>query len=230
MKSTSKKIDRSAISQISGTDYQKLRVVDRLLTALINNQDCNNEKQYLISTIELKDDVIAIDLGNNCEPYVTEQNKLYESNFSINSKDVMNSLSIFFDNWFDFIERSTDINFVFFTNTHIAKEKKVGALMEIDKELPDKPILELLIEKNYDEAIPFLIVAFNKYYREIYKGNDIFLKRLDCMNQDMWKDFLSLIEWNFEQENYEELNTSLEKKYHYYVLNMKLMIKIKKIF
>ena len=46
----------------------------------------------------------------------------------MNSHEVKNSLRIFFDTWYGTVEVSESIKFVFYTNTNIKKEKKVGEL------------------------------------------------------------------------------------------------------
>ena len=74
----------------------------------------------------------------------TEQNKNYNSSFSINSDEIKNSLRIFLDTWRR-VEYDENMTFVFYTNTSIVKEKKVGLIKDLDLKLPKEPVLQLLI-------------------------------------------------------------------------------------
>ena len=87
----------------------------------------------------------------------------------MNSHEVKNSLRIFFDNWFGTVEVSESIKFVFYTNANIKKENKVGVLKDMKESLPEKPLLQLLYEKKYDEAFPFVLPIFREYYLEQHK-------------------------------------------------------------
>lgn len=189
------RINTEADASIKGLGLQKIRAVERLLVGLLNN------KIAIMCTIEYVDDVLQVDISGNKPEYTTEQNKSYESSFSLNSKEVKNSLRIFFDNWIGTVETSESIQFVFYTNTSIMKEKKVGALHDLGKELPEQPILQLLIEKRYYEALQYVRAVIEEYYIEQHKKhtNDItpYQQILDSMDDEKWVSFLQLIEWNF---------------------------------
>ncbi len=182
-------------ADIKGIGLQKIRAVERLLTGLLEN------KTAIMCAIEYIDDVLQIDLSTAKPEYITEQNKSYASSFSLNSKEVKNSLRIFFDNWYGTVEGSESIKFVFYTNTSIMKENKVGVLKTIALDLPDEPILQLLIDKKFTSALPFIKAVFADYYIEQYKKHvkdvSAYEKILKSMKDEQWISFLQLIEWNF---------------------------------
>ena len=143
-------INTDADSSIKGIGLQKIRAAERLLRALLEN------KRAVFCTIEHVDDVLEVDVEQETTNYTAEQNKSYSTDFSMNSHEVKNSLRIFFDNWYGTVEASESIRFVFYTNTNIKKENKVGVLKDIEESLPEEPLLQLLCDKKYKEAFPFI--------------------------------------------------------------------------
>ena len=131
-------INTDADASIRGIGLQKLRAVERLMTALLE------EKKAVFCMVEHIDDVLEVNLEDDITDYVTEQDKSYSTNFSMNDHEVKNSLRIFFDNWFGTVEGSESIKFVFYTNAMVKKEKKVGVLKDIKEQLPEEPLLKLL--------------------------------------------------------------------------------------
>ena len=192
-------INTDADASLKGIALQKGRAVERLLLAL------EEDRKAIFCTIEYVDDVLEVDLSGDKAEYTAEQNKSYAKAFSINSHEVKNSLRIFFDNWLGTVQASESIQFVFYTNTTIAKENKVGALSEIDDDLPEEPLIELLIDKKYDVALPFVLLVFKKYYLEQHKKHtkDItaYEKLLDSMSDQQWIDFFNLIDWCFKKDD-----------------------------
>lgn len=156
-------INTDADASIRGIGLQKLRAVERLMTALLE------EKKAVFCMVEHIDDVLEVNLEDDITDYVTEQDKSYSTNFSMNDHEVKNSLRIFFDNWFGTVEGSESIKFVFYTNAMVKKEKKVGVLKDIKEQLPEEPLLKLLEEKRYKEAFPFVLPVFKHYYIEQHK-------------------------------------------------------------
>lgn len=202
------RINTDADSSIKGLGLQKIRAVERLLVGLLNN------KKAIMCTIEYVDDVLQVDISGDKPEYTTEQNKSYESSFSLNSKEIKNSLRIFFDNWAGTVESSESIQFVFYTNTSIMKEKKVGVLQTLDLELPQEPILQLLVEKRYQEALPYVRPVIEEYYIEQHRKHttDItpYQQLLDNMDDEKWVSFLKLIEWNFEEADEKIVRANVE--------------------
>ena len=52
---------------------------------------------------------------------------------------------------------SESIQFVFYTNVKFKKENKAGVFKDKEVTFPDEPLLQLLSEKRYDEAFPFVL-------------------------------------------------------------------------
>lgn len=187
-------INTDAEASIKGIGLQKLRAAERLLKALLDN------RRSILCTIEHIDDVLEVNMEQEATEYITEQNKSYSTPFSMNSEEIKNSLRIFYDNWRK-VEESESIVFVFYTNTSISKEKKVGVLKDIENELPKRPLLELLINREYDLAFPFVLPIFRKYYIEQHRKHTkqpLFYEQLmDSLSDSDWKKFFDRIEWCF---------------------------------
>ena len=149
------KINTDADANIKGIGLQKVRAAERLLRAVMQG------KKALYCTIEHVDDVLQGDWQEDVVKYTAEQNKSYATGFSMNSHEIKNSLRIFFDTWFGTVEMSESIQFVFYTNVGIKKENKVGVFKDTEVTLPEEPMLQLLIEKRYDEAFPFVLPICN---------------------------------------------------------------------
>ena len=116
------------------------------------------------------------------------------------------------------VEVSESIKFVFYTNTNIKKEKKVGELKKIKETLPEEPLIQLLCEKKYDEAFPFVLPVFRAYYLEQHKKHinkeediELFEKILDSMDKEKWEKFFDLIEWNFGKADEIEIRKNVER-------------------
>ena len=190
----SEEINTDADSSIKGIGLQKLRAAERLLKALFESKRC------IFCTIEHIDDVLEVNMEQDVTEYTTEQNKSYTTPFSMNSQEIKNSLRIFFDNWRK-VEDSESITFVFYTNTTISKEKKVGVLKDIESALPLTPLLKLLINKEYDLAFPFVLPIFKDYYIEQHSKHAeqiLYYERLiNSISDSDWKKFFNLIEWCF---------------------------------
>jgi len=184
---------------LKGIGLQKVRAAERLLKAIIDG------KRAVFCTIEHIDDVLEIDMDGETAGYTTEQNKSYTSGFSMNSQEIKNSLRIFFDNWRGVVESSESMRFVFYTNAPILKEKKVGVLKNIKEELPEQALIQLLIEKKYESAFPFVLPIMKYYYIEQHKKHTqdigIYERLWESMTFEKWKVFFDLIEWNFEQKD-----------------------------
>jgi hypothetical protein len=200
-------INTNADSNLKGFDLQKLRATERLLKALSNNKKC------VFCTIEYIDDVIEVDFSNEQSKIQTEQNKDYTKPFSMNSEELKNSLRIFFDTWRK-VEDSESITFVFYTNTGIAKEKRIGVLKDTSNDLPNEPLIQLLIEEKYDEVLPFVIPIVKDYYKEQHKrhseDNSYYEILIEEMKYEEWKKFFSLIEWRFGQDDEKEIRNKIK--------------------
>lgn len=204
-------INTDADANIKGIGLQKLRAAERLLKAVMQG------KKALYCTIEHVDDVLQGDWQDEIIKYTAEQNKSYATGFSMNSHEIQNSLRIFFDNWIGTVETSESIQFVFYTNVNIKKENKAGIFKDAKITLPKEPLLQLLIEKRYDEAFPFVLPIFKAYYIEQHSKHvkvpeDIekFQEILDAMTEERWKKFFGLVEWNFGEADEIEVRKNID--------------------
>lgn len=193
-------INTEADSGLKGFGLQKLRAAERLLLALQQN------KKGIFCTIEYVDDVFEVGIGKDGTFIKAEQNKNYSTNFSINSEEVKNSLRIFIDTWRK-IEEDENIVFVFYTNVGIKKERRAGELAKFE-ELPEEPLLQLLKEKNYDKALPFIIPVIKQYYIAQHSkhekegtGEDYYKYYIDSLTPERWVEFFELIEWKFNEKD-----------------------------
>lgn len=218
-------INTDADASLKGLGLQKLRAVERLLEALIE------DKKAVVCTIEHIDDVLEVDISGDKVEYTTEQNKSYQSSFSMNSKEIKNTLRIFFDTWRIKVESSESIKFVFYTNTTIAKENKVGVLKDMKEELPEQPLLEKLINKDYDDILVFIIPIFKEYYLKQHEkhteDNAAYEKLIDSMTKEKWIEFMDSIEWNFGERDENEVRKSVintvEKLCHKYSVEQRFV-------
>lgn len=197
------KINTDASDMLKGLNLQIKRAVGRLLQAALD------DRKAVFISIEHIDDVLEVDASKEKTVYVVEQDKDYATGFSMNSQEIKNTLRIFFDNWNGVVECSESIQFVFYTGAAIIKEKKIGILQNDERELPQKPLLQLLKEKDYDSVFPFVLPIFKEYYLEQHKkhGDDIGIyEQLWSSKDDKdWKRFFDLIEWNFENKTEEDI-------------------------
>lgn len=194
----SNQINTNADASIKGIGLQKVRAAERLLKAVLQ------EKKALYCMIEHVDDVLEGNWQGEVVKYTAEQNKSYSVDFSMNSHEIKNSLRIFFDTWLGTVEMSESIQFVFYTNVKFKKENKAGVFKDKEVTFPDEPLLQLLSEKRYDEAFPFVLPIFKAYYIEQHSKHvktpedmEKIQKILDTMTVEKWKKFFGLIEWNF---------------------------------
>lgn len=194
----SEEINTDADASIKGIALQKLRTVERLLKALLDNRRC------IFCTIEHIDDVLEINMEQDGTKYITEQNKSYATPFSMNSGEIKNSIRIFFDNWRK-VEESESITFVFYTNTTISKENQVGVLKDIGCKLPKSPLLDLLINKEYDLAFPFVLPIFKNYYIDQHRKHSdqplYYEQLMESYSDNDWKKFFDRIEWCFGESD-----------------------------
>ena len=203
-------INTDADANIKGIGLQKVRAAERLLKAVIQG------KKALYCTIEHVDDVLQGDWQEDVVKYTAEQNKSYATGFSMNSHEIQNSLRIFFDTWLGAVETSESIQFVFYTNVNIKKENKVGIFKNMEVTFPKESMLQLLIEKRYDEAFPFVLPIFKAYYIEQHSKHvkvpedvEKYQKILDAMTEERWKKFFGLIEWNFGEADEIEVRKNI---------------------
>lgn len=117
-------INRDAADKTKGFRLQKLRAATLLLKAA---NDLSNVNFYY-AAIEAEEDVTIIKTVNLSTEQIIEEDKNYssDSNFTIYSEAVLNTLVSFFDiyigKWHK--SQSTVFNFSFYTTTNFGKRKR----------------------------------------------------------------------------------------------------------
>jgi hypothetical protein len=220
-------INRDAADKTKGFRLQKLRAATLLLRAA---NDLSNVNFYY-AAIEAEEDVTIIKTVNSNTDQIIEEDKNYspESNFTIHSEAVLNTLVSFFDIYIGKWHRSpsTVFTFSFYTTTNFGKEKKKELADGTIIELPDRPILEILqsssdIPDNIASVVKtILLVEYKKQYEKM-PGNG-YLKVLEDIDLEQFKVFLNKINWLSGQEDESELQRSAEaliKSCKYYQLSM----------
>ncbi len=197
---TKKKI-REAGDKTKGFTLQKQRAI-----ALFFDEVKSNPNAHVNVAIEYKGDVY---LQNEQSGYVEEE-KNYddEKAFSFNSHQILNTLAYFLELWLT-EGKSKNIKFGFYSTSKIAKESNTKKVKELNIKLPNEGILKLLTERKFSEDN--LLDSVKKYLIAEYS---------DQYNEDITNElddtslitFLSLINWNFEQDNEKEYKGKVLKK------------------
>lgn len=103
------------------------------------------------------------------------------------------------------------IRFGFYTNTGITNERTTELLIKNKLELPEKELMHLLIDKDYETALPYLKCIILEDYRKQYsnKNESGYLDAVERYTDEMWIQFLEQIEWKFNQEDENQLQETL---------------------
>jgi hypothetical protein len=196
-------INREAGDKAKGPRLQRLRCIYLILDAIEKS-----EKPHIYAAVEVKDDVFIKDI--KLQKDYLEQNKNFdeETKFTFNSHEIINTMIGFCDMWVEYIIKSKEVYLGFYATNNIGKESKSATVVKLNIDLPDKPILELLKEYDFDcpkllPAVKALVIA---EYKEQYKGKngDGNIKNLEAFTDEDWKAFLKKIDWKFGECNEEE--------------------------
>jgi type II secretory pathway predicted ATPase ExeA len=166
-----------------------------------------------VAAVEYGGDIYVED---SAKTYV-EENKAYGSkDFSFASAEVKNTLVYFLDFWLN-NNRKPGIAFGFYTTNSISKEIKAGQIKTMNIQLPEEPILDLLVKKEYET--PDLLPAVQKIilaeYKQQYTGNKQYTLEnshyatIEKFATNDWTEFLNTIEWKFAQPDIDELEDML---------------------
>ncbi|WP_295792276.1 hypothetical protein [Mucilaginibacter sp.] len=183
-------IKREAGDKTKGFTLQKQRAIGLFFKAIKDNPNA-----HINVAIEFKGDVY---LQNEQEGYVEEQ-KNYDPNtkFTFNSPQILNTLVYFLDIWLN-KEKSSNIKFGFYSTNGTTKESQTSTTKALFIALPDAPILDLLVKKDYTDAN--LFDTIHKYllneYKEQYK-----VSIDNKFNIIEVSTFIGLIDWSFNQVN-----------------------------
>lgn len=202
-------INRESGDKGKGFRLQKLRAIKLLLDEM-----SRKEQVYVYAATEYFDDVFfkTVETGKVREYAEGDKNYDPEKAFSFMSDEVRNSLVSFLDLWLN-QRMSKSLVFGFYTNISIAKEKNTKSTKGLGITLPDKPIIKLLMEKNYGypnlfETVKKVLIA---EYKQQYEGKAQtgYTATIDSLQDQFWIDFLNRIEWRFDQEDDVALEQSL---------------------
>ncbi|KQL19080.1 hypothetical protein [Cytobacillus solani] len=215
-------INREVGEQGKGFRLQRLRAIKLLFEKMNASQ-----KAVIYAGTEFFDDVYIKAIEDEKVEVIAEGDKNYDSkpSFSFMSNEVKNSLISFLDCWFQHDIKG--LIFCFYTNVKIGKEYNTQYLKSLNINLPDEPIIKLLIKKDFDKKnlLSTVKTVLLDEYRKQYKGkeSDGFLQLLEELSDELWISFLNKIDWKFEQEDEEELEKTLIeeiRKQSFYKVNL----------
>lgn len=182
-----------------GFRLQRLRALELLLEAIISNP---NAKVYC--AVEYDGDV-RLELDGHVR---IEEAKNYGSakSFSLVNALVLHAVAQFLYLYLENRE-GPELNFGFYTNVAIGAEKQVGIAKNLEIDLPNRPIIELLNERDYD--YPHLLTAARTLITAQFKkerGSDShYVERLAKWDDSRWIAFLRRLSWHFGEPDEEGL-------------------------
>lgn len=192
-------VNREASDTYKGFRYQKLRLARKMMQLLKINKDA-----YIIGFPEYKDDSYI--LGENSK--ILEQDKEYDSNFTLNSKEVRNTLVNFLDNYLD-LRKDPNLIFIFHTDVQYSRERKSNMLEMLELEPLELPVIRYLIDRNYnDRVIDFISKVILYTYNEEGR-DDIYYQQVRGMNNQDWICFLKCVYFEFGQADINKLEEEL---------------------
>ncbi len=212
MATTTEIIDREAHDKVKGFRFQKLRAANLMLKAMREA-----ESSYIYCAIEnIGDFHLHTASTENVKEYI-EEDKDYadKASFSLNSEQVLKTIVYFIDAWHTF-NLSPTLFFGFCTTANIAKENKIRRLIDLNINLPDEPLLRLLVDHSPLKdiclaAIKSIIIAAYKdeYAKHDKNGN---LDSIIKWSDSTWCEFLSRKTWYVGEKNEEELEKELAEE------------------
>ena len=201
-------INREASDKTKGFRLQKLRAASLALDEIDNGSFSN----FYIA-IEQGEDVSKITADSSGDEEYFEEDKHYpESNFTLNSAPVKNTLVSFFDLYLARWRESNNICFGFYTTAEIGKESNTPTSKKLNISFPSEKILELIQEDIIDDTVvdivhKLLIEEYEEQYKTRNpKGN---LEQLKNYNKDSFRKFLKSIRWFFGEEDNDSLKESV---------------------
>jgi hypothetical protein len=205
-------INRDAGDKSKGFRLQRLRAIELLLDKI---EETGGNAAVFAST-EYLDDVYIKTVTSEGSTTYTEGDKNYNKSkrFSFMSKEVINSLIIFLDNWLN-CDLSENLYYCFYTNVEYTYEKNTKLIKELNIELPEAPILEFLTKNQLDNRVidcikKRLIYEYKQQYKS--KNGNGYLEVIENFNNEDWLNFLSRIRWKFGQYDDKELEKYLVEK------------------
>lgn len=204
MNSSTKIINREAGKQAYGFLYQKQRVVLHIFDTLEKSTE-------FFFAIEYLDDIFGHVFNDNEELKILEQDKYYDENtkFTFSSKEIYISVINFLENWLQ-NGRTSEANYIFVSTNKVGKEQETKKIKDMGIKLPDLPLLNLLISREYRKNSDIInnvrIIIISKY-KEIYSKHNTngFEQEINKMLEEDWINFLDRIEFLFESSNIDDL-------------------------
>ena len=198
-------INRDASDKHKGIKLQKLRAIKLAFDTII----ANPKAQFHIA-IESDGDVF---IYSDNRKFI-EENKNYESkNFSFFSHQILNTLVYFLDFWLkDTVKKSPNVIFSFYSTNSISKEYNTEKVKNLNIELPEKPILELLNNQQWNlenNLITICKKAILEEYENQYKGKKNNYSTLEALSNDEWESFFSQVIWNFDMPANDDLTNEV---------------------
>ncbi|MBY0091421.1 hypothetical protein H7S74_13285 [Priestia aryabhattai] len=204
-----KKVKKREVGeQGKGFRLQRLRAIQLLLGEMRKS-----DKVYVYAATEHIDDLYIKSVEQESVNEYTEGDKDYASKkaFSFMSEEVRNTLVGFIDCWLQ--NKNSNLIFGFYTNVAIGRENNTATIKKMGLSLPDRPIIELLKEKNYDYQNLFSCIKtiIIDYYKSEYDNDEElgFVSVIDSIPDKLWIEFFNKIEWKFDQEDDKELEETL---------------------
>ncbi|MEM8522902.1 hypothetical protein, partial [Flavobacterium sp. PL12] len=187
-------INRDASDKHKGVKLQKLRAIKLAFDTIIANP-----KAQFHFAIESYGDVF---IYSNKRKFI-EENKNYESNnFSFFNHQILNTLVYFLDYWLkDTVNKSSNVIFSFYSTNSISKEYNTNKVKSLNIELPEQPILNLLINKEWDSENNLITICKKiilNEYEDQYKGKNNNYLKLEAFSNQEWESFFSQFIWNFD--------------------------------
>lgn len=206
-------INRDAGDKLAGSRLQKLRVVELMLDAI----EKSPEYAHIYCAIEYGEDVFIRHNTSDGSTTMLEQDKNFskDSRFTLNNLQILNSLVGFLDSWIN-RNSSPNVFFCFYTPREIGKESETDFYKINNLTLPAEPILRLLQEKQFQNAMLLTIIKtriINEYESQYTnRPGEGHLEAIKKFTDSDWVSFFSHITWMFGEENETELKATILKK------------------
>lgn len=190
----SKDTDASATEQ--GFQYQKLKTLKTWIENRINNKD---EVIYC----DYEEDIFQRDLKAGKAKF--RQIKLYSSNFSFSKEEIQKSVAHFFMLFVKGDYKFDEIQFLFETNSGIAKEVKGNDANLLREWVTNQDTMTNELRAKCRERVKVII---NDYIAEIYEAKISAEKKAELQQakniyeqlpDDIWDAFVSSIKWQFDK-------------------------------
>jgi hypothetical protein len=207
-----------------GLYFQKNRAVIRILEHI---KQFGDEPVYC--AIEFIEDSLIIHDSPNGAQYKLEENKSYSTAISFNSHAIKNTLVAFSDQYIKFLEDGRSLKFSVYCCAKIAKEKLDKELLaeaNIDvsnvKKEKEFSILHKIVncvELNDEEirvSKALFLAEYKSQYRVLDGNGDIkgysgYFSMVSSWTDEKFLDFLSQIEWAFDESDKYLDKLALEK-------------------